>query len=91
MDLSLARWRKSTLSGGNGGNCVEVAAVAGWDAAVANKATEDRVVVVRDSKNPEAGRLAYTLAEWDAFVAAVKTGEFDTARLIADSHAVLAN
>ncbi|WP_372500220.1 DUF397 domain-containing protein [Sphaerisporangium perillae] len=31
MDLSTAAWRKSSHSGGNGGQCVEVAAnVPGW-------------------------------------------------------------
>jgi hypothetical protein len=38
-DLNNARWRKSSRSGGNGGECVEVALV-------------DGVIAVRDSKNP---------------------------------------
>ena len=39
-------WRKSTYSGANGGNCVEVGNTA-------------NVVAVRDSKNPDGPRLAF--------------------------------
>ena len=58
-------WRKSTRSGAQGGNCVEVAEM------------PDGSVAVRDSKNPEGGRLIFSLAEWDAFIGGVKDGEFD--------------
>ncbi|WP_425565935.1 DUF397 domain-containing protein [Pseudonocardia ailaonensis] len=34
-------------------------------------------VEVRDSKSPGTGALAFTPAEWTAFVAGVKNGEFD--------------
>jgi Domain of unknown function (DUF397) len=57
-------WAKSTLSQYNG-NCVEVAGLA-TDA-----------ILVRDSKNPRAGHLRFTPAEWDAFVGGVRLGEFD--------------
>ena len=43
MDLTSATWRKSSYSGGNGGNCVEVAVLAGGRRAV------------RDSKDPAGG------------------------------------
>lgn len=56
-----ARWRKSTRSGD--GNCVEVADV-----------TEG--TAVRDSKDPTGPVLVFTGAEWAAFVAGVKDGEF---------------
>ena len=62
MDLSDAEWRKSTHSGGNGGNCLEVATnLAG-------------VVAVRDSKNPCGPTLTCTPAEWNAFLTDIKNG-----------------
>ncbi|MBX6722510.1 MAG: DUF397 domain-containing protein [Dactylosporangium sp.] len=64
IDLSRAVWRKSTKSGPNCDNCVEVAFVG------------DRIAV-RDSKDPEGPVLVFTPAEWDAFVAGAKDGEFD--------------
>jgi hypothetical protein len=71
MDLTGAAWRKSSFSGGNGGACVEVAVVPG--------ATEgsDRVVALRDSKDPGGPALIFTPAEWHAFAAGVHHGEFD--------------
>ncbi|TMQ81282.1 DUF397 domain-containing protein [Actinomadura soli] len=49
MDLRNIKWRKSTHSGPNGGECVEVADVAG-------------VVAVRDSKDPDGPVLMVTRA-----------------------------
>ncbi len=63
-NLSRAVWRKSSRSGGNGGNCVEVADLV--DA-----------VAVRDSKQPDAGMLIFDQADWTTFVDAAKNGEFD--------------
>ncbi|TDE33970.1 DUF397 domain-containing protein [Actinomadura sp. 6K520] len=40
MDLKNAAWRKSSYSGSNGGDCVELAGLPG-------------VVAVRDSKDPD--------------------------------------
>jgi hypothetical protein len=57
------RWLKSSAS--NTGNCVEVAFVEGGD------------VLVRDSKAPDERVLSFTPAEWDAFLAGVRAGEFD--------------
>jgi Domain of unknown function (DUF397) len=57
-------WRKSSYSGNGGGNCVEVASLA------------DGMIGVRDSKDPEGPVLAFTAAEWRAFVAGVRAGEF---------------
>ncbi|QKW32855.1 DUF397 domain-containing protein [Actinomadura sp. NAK00032] len=51
MDLSNATWRKASRSGENGGNCVELADVAGAS-----------VVAVRDSKNPDGPVLLLTRA-----------------------------
>ena len=60
-------WRKSSYSGSNGGNCVEVA--------------DDLpgVVAVRDSKNPGGPVLAFAPDDWQAFTVAIKAGEFDLA------------
>ncbi len=58
MDMNL-QWRKATYSSGNGGNCIEVA-------------TADRIVAVRDSKNPDGPRLAFRARAWQAFAAKVK-------------------
>lgn len=66
MDLTRADWRKSTFSSNNG-NCVEVAA------------NIPGIVAVRDSKNPDGAVLVVTADEWSAFVAGMKTGQFDLA------------
>lgn len=55
---------KSTRSASNGA-CVEVAF------------TDDGYIHVRDSKDPSGPVLKFTSAEWDAFVAGAKDGEFD--------------
>ncbi|MET7970764.1 DUF397 domain-containing protein [Micromonospora sp. NPDC005305] len=62
MDLIGARWRKSTKSGGNGGDCVEVA----------DNLTG--VVGVRDSKDPTGPVLTFDPAAWTRFVAMAKRG-----------------
>ncbi|MBB2744655.1 UNVERIFIED_ORG: hypothetical protein FHR35_004504 [Microbispora rosea subsp. rosea] len=67
IDLSEAAWKKSSLSGGGGGNCVEVAA------------NLPGVVAVRHSKNPDGPKLLFTPGEWHAFIGGVKDGEFDIA------------
>lgn len=70
MDLTGAKWRKSSYSGGNGGTCVEIAVVAG------SKEGSDRVIAVRDSKDPDGAALIFTPDEWHAFTAGVRDGEF---------------
>ncbi|MFI6821024.1 DUF397 domain-containing protein [Micromonospora sp. NPDC050187] len=55
LDLTKARWRKSTYSGDNGGACVEIATnVSG-------------IVAVRDSKDRAGGVLAFPAMTWAAF------------------------
>lgn len=66
-ELSDVRWRISTRSASGGGNCVEVGALA------------DGRIAVRHSKAPEAAVIIYTRAEWDAFLAGARDGEFDFA------------
>jgi hypothetical protein len=60
-ELSGARWRTSTRSGDNGGNCVEVAD------------NLPGVVAVRDSKDPAGPVLTFTPDAWVAFVRAVRS------------------
>ncbi|NJP31092.1 DUF397 domain-containing protein [Micromonospora thermarum] len=59
MDLNGARWRKSSRSSGNGGNCVEVAD------------NLPGVVAVRDSKDPTGPALTFAPTAWRAFVTQV--------------------
>ena len=65
VDLSRAVWQKSSHSGGNGGQCVEVARnLLG-------------IVAVRNAKDPHRPRLAFTTGAWRAFLGGVRQGEFD--------------
>jgi hypothetical protein len=58
LDLSRARWRKSSHSG-QGADCVEAA---GFKTAVA----------VRDSKDPSGPALAFEAVAWQKFLVEVK-------------------
>jgi hypothetical protein len=55
---SALSWHKSSYSGSNGGQCVEVAA--------------SDCVLVRDSKNPDGRHLAFSAQVWREFAAKVK-------------------
>ncbi len=71
MDLSGAAWRTSTYSGGNGGQCVEVAALPG------RQDEPDRAgCAVRDSKNRNGTALVVGRRPWQRFTAEVKAGTF---------------
>ncbi|MFJ6634386.1 DUF397 domain-containing protein [Streptomyces sp. NPDC091376] len=59
-DINAATWRKSTYSGPDGADCLEVA-----DA-------HPGVVPVRDSKNPGGPKLVFRAAAWSVFVEDVK-------------------
>ncbi|MFE9205227.1 DUF397 domain-containing protein [Micromonospora sp. NPDC007230] len=59
MDLTGARWRKSTRSNGSGGACIEVAD------------NLPGVVAVRDSKDPSGPVLVVSPDAWRVFVARV--------------------
>ena len=63
LDLTGANWHKSSRS--TIGNCVEVAD------------NLPGIVAVRDSKDRQGPTLVFTSAEWSAFVAGAKDGEFD--------------
>jgi hypothetical protein len=60
-----AAWTKSSYSGPTGGNCVELAHLYGGQ------------VAIRNSRHPTGPALLFTAAEWDAFLAGAKDGEFD--------------
>ncbi len=68
MDLSNAAWRKSSYSGGNGGQCVEVATATGRESGLAG------VCAVRDSRDPGGPVLAFSPGQWRLFTAGVKAG-----------------
>ncbi|MEV5409589.1 DUF397 domain-containing protein [Thermopolyspora sp. NPDC052614] len=60
MDLTKAEWRKSTHSGGNMGECVEVAT------------NFPGIVALRDSKNPDGATLTFSVREWRSFLTGIK-------------------
>ncbi|MFI9766985.1 DUF397 domain-containing protein [Streptomyces sp. NPDC052415] len=64
QDLTGAQWRKSTYSGGTGGECLEVADLTPR-------------IAIRDSKNPAHGTLTVTPESFARFVAATTAGAFD--------------
>lgn len=58
------------------GGSVEVSVTR--DASVSgHKSDEEVLYLMRDGKDPAGPQLAFTRAEWEAFVAGVKNGEFD--------------
>ncbi|MER5453998.1 DUF397 domain-containing protein [Micromonospora sp. NPDC002389] len=61
VDLTGARWRKSSRSGGNGGECVEVAD------------NLPGVIAVRDSKDPHGPALTFTPTAWANFLTTTRT------------------
>jgi hypothetical protein len=61
--ISYRTFRKSSFSGG--ANCVEVCRL------------PDGRIALRDSKAPELRPHLFTPAEWTAFLAGVRAGEFD--------------
>ncbi len=76
MDNSGLAWREGDH---NAAETESVEVTVTDDAATASKhkADADRLILMRDSKNPDGPVLAFTEAEWRAFVAGVKDGEFD--------------
>lgn len=74
--MSRARWQKSSFSGNNGGNCVEVAQLENAVDGVHPKVDRSDLIAVRDSKNPDGPKLFFNPAEWDAFLNGVKASEF---------------
>jgi hypothetical protein len=64
MELTKADWRKSTYSGNNGGNCVEIAR------------NLPGVVAIRDSKDREGPALVVGPRAFAALIVGIRAGEF---------------
>jgi Domain of unknown function (DUF397) len=63
MTTEITSWRKSSFSGSQGGNCIEVAG-------------HDGMILVRDTKDHGRGHVhRFTPASWRAFVATVRNRE----------------
>ncbi|MER6175561.1 DUF397 domain-containing protein [Streptosporangium sp. NPDC001681] len=58
-------WYKSTLSGANTDDCIEVANLPGGSRAV------------RDSKNPNGPTLNFTPGAWRTFITSIKNNKLD--------------
>ncbi|MFE9041226.1 DUF397 domain-containing protein [Streptomyces sp. NPDC007818] len=83
--LAAARWRKSSYSGDNGGQCIECAplGVATWRKSSHSGDTGGHCIefadlaahiAVRDSKNPEGPAFLASPAAFTAFVSAAAEG-----------------
>ncbi|XRQ06192.1 DUF397 domain-containing protein [Actinomadura welshii] len=59
MDLTKAAWRKSSYTGPNGGDCVELASVSD-------------TVAVRDSKDPDGPKLVVSRRAFAALLSGLK-------------------
>jgi hypothetical protein len=66
-DLGSITWRVSTRTSSGSGNCVEAGPLQDGSGRIA----------VRHSHHPDTTAIIYTRAEWDAFLAGAKDGEFD--------------
>ncbi|GAA1269768.1 hypothetical protein GCM10009677_23080 [Sphaerisporangium rubeum] len=55
-ELTAAQWRRSSFTGDDGGNCVEVAILTG------------RRRAVRDSKDPAKTTVVFSSGAWTAFL-----------------------
>ncbi|TMQ91378.1 DUF397 domain-containing protein [Actinomadura soli] len=62
--IKQATWRKSTYSGGEGGQCVELA-------------TLDDYVCIRDSKDPQLGHLTVGREVLRSLVGRIKAGDLN--------------
>lgn len=71
MDLTGAVWRRPSQGSEEDGSCIEVAVVPG------SKEGSNRVIAMRDGRNPDGPALIFTPEEWRAFTAGVMDGEFD--------------
>lgn len=57
--MEITKWRKSSYSSTNGGNCVEAS-------------SDSHDVLVRDSQDKDGAHLAAPPASWSAFIGRVK-------------------
>jgi uncharacterized protein DUF397 len=65
VEVSMPEWRKSSAST-DSCNCVEVAML------------DSGKILVRDDRGEDSPILRFTPAEWGAFLAGVRNGEFDS-------------
>ncbi|GAA2011363.1 hypothetical protein GCM10009799_44510 [Nocardiopsis rhodophaea] len=63
--ISPQAWKKSSYSGGDTQECVEVASCLPWGSSV------------RDSKHPLRERLAFSSCEWSTFIGRLKRHDFE--------------
>ncbi|MFJ1936953.1 DUF397 domain-containing protein [Kitasatospora sp. NPDC088160] len=63
-EFGTVSWRKSSYSGDNGGDCIEVAP--GFPG----------LVPVRDSKDPHGPVLVFPASAWTSFLSSVQAGDF---------------
>lgn len=83
MDISNVTWRKTSYSGGNGGACIEVgmwrkASHSGGNGACVEVASNGKALVaVRDSKDPNGPKLAFTASGWKSFIHWVRNTTID--------------
>lgn len=83
MDLSDLHWRKSSYSGQNGGECVELAQWRKSSHSGSNGgncvevAALSTVIGLRDSKDPGRAVLEFGRAALAGFFAATKAGAYD--------------
>ena len=79
----LSGWRKSSYSGGESGDCLEVSDAwrkssysggSSGDCLEVNDAACPAHVPVRDSKNPTGPAVLFGASAWGSFVDAVKSG-----------------
>jgi hypothetical protein len=77
--MATPRWRKSSYSNGNGGNCVELAQ---WRKSTYSNgdggdcvelAVQPLLTAVRDSKNPDGGVLVFPATAFSTFLTSIKT------------------
>ncbi|SRR5216683_4442570 len=74
--VEVGTWNKSTHTNG-GEACVEVGVMGGGVSPRSRSEYGEKLVAVRDSKDPEGPRLCFTPADWDAFRRGVQSGAFD--------------
>ncbi|WUO31572.1 DUF397 domain-containing protein [Streptomyces sp. NBC_00286] len=83
IDLSRATWVRSSYSGDNGGNCLEMAtwvksSYSGDNGGDCIEVAPDfpTVVPVRDSKTPDGPVLLINRSAWSSFISAVREPNF---------------
>jgi hypothetical protein len=91
VEFHVATWRKSSHSGTEGAECVEIAEMwrksshsggEGQECVEIAALRTPRMVGMRDSKDPDGPVLAFTTSEWARFLAHVKGYQQDGSELV---------